>query len=371
MFLIVSICFYLLYAFLFITFATIFVTKRFIHLHASFVKNVHWVMVDEKVALDTKLLGLECMRSKTFMILAVVIIAVFAMSGCKKETYTVTFLPNGGNGVMTPQTFTEGKSQALDINAFTRDGYSFSGWNTTPAGIGDSYADGQTITVTADMILYAMWQAGGGSGSGSGGGASGPTQGQLNGYDWVDLGLPSGTKWATCNVGAETPEDFGGYYAWGETYLKDGFTWSNYTYCHGDLSTLTKYCNNPEYGYNGFTDNLTTLQSSDDVATAICGAGWRMPTETEMLELNEKCTVTWTTQNGVNGNLFTGPNGRSIFMPAAGYYEESYNSGYGSYWSSSLYTSYPFSARYLNFSSSYCTVNGYVRFAGRSVRPVC
>ena len=322
------------------------------------------------------------MKKYMFLMFAVIaLVGMLAISGCKKETYTVTFFPNGGSGVMSPQTFTEGKSQALDINTFTRDGYSFAGWNTTPAGIGVGYTDGQEITVTADMMLYAMWQgnggSGSGSGSGSGGGQSGPTEGQLNGHDWVNLGLPSGTKWATCNVGSETPEGFGRYYAWGETNPDDEYSWSTYSLCHGNMNSMTKYCNNSEYGYNGFTDNLTTLVAGDDAATANWGTGWRMPTDAEIIELYSNCTQEWTTQNGVEGRKFTGTNGASIFLPAAGYYDNdvsaeiNYIGGCGSYWSSSLFTTYTFSARYLNFSSDYCMSSGYARYIGRAVRAVC
>ena len=202
------------------------------------------------------------------------------------------------------------------------------------------------------------------------------TTGSLNGHDWVDLGLPSGIKWATCNVGASTPTAYGDYFAWGETTAKTTYDWSTYQYCNGSNSTLTKYCNNSSYGNNGFTDNLTTLQSSDDAATANWGSGWRMPTQTEMQELIDNCTVTWTTQNGVNGRLFTGPNGNSIFLPAAGYRYASglyYAGTSGLYWSSSLRTDGPRQALFLNFNSDDydCGMGSDYRLGGRSVRPVC
>ncbi|MBO7134868.1 MAG: hypothetical protein J6W06_12025 [Bacteroidales bacterium] len=200
------------------------------------------------------------------------------------------------------------------------------------------------------------------------------TTGALNGHEWVDLGLPSGLLWATTNVGAENPEEYGDYFAWGETTTKEIYDWSTYRYCDGRLSTLTKYCNNAESGNNGFTDNLTTLEASDDAATANWGAGWRMPTYDEMVELKDNCTVTWTTQNGVNGRLFTGPNGNSIFLPAAGirYGSDLGNAGsFGRYWSSSLYTGYPDNARYLYFYSDNYNVSDFVRGSGFSVRPVC
>ena len=139
--------------------------------------------------------------------------------------------------------------------------------------------------------------------------------------DWVDLGLPSGLLWATRNVGATSPEDYGDYFAWGETqpnkHFYDGFS---YIYMergdHGFL--LTKYCNDPLFGYNGFTDNLTILQPGDDAATA--NFGGRTPTKEEWEELMNNTTATWTTQNGVNGLLFSAINGNSLFLPAAGYH---------------------------------------------------
>lgn len=177
--------------------------------------------------------------------------------------------------------------------------------------------------------------------------------GTVNGHDWVDLGLPSGTRWATCNVGASTPSAYGNYYAWGETSTKSAYTEDNYTY----------------------SDNPTTLPSNRDAATANWGSGWRMPTGTEMNELISNCTVTWTTQNGVNGRLFTGPNGNSIFLPAAGYRLDSEldNAGTrGYYWSSSLYSDTADSAWYLYFYSGYYDMDYYgYRYYGFTVRAVC
>ncbi|MBR5984560.1 MAG: hypothetical protein IK025_12685, partial [Bacteroidales bacterium] len=174
--------------------------------------------------------------------------------------------------------------------------------------------------------------------------------GTVNGHAWVDLGLPSGTRWATCNVGASTPTAYGNYYAWGETTTKSSYTEDNYTY----------------------SSNPTTLPSSADAATANWGSGWRMPTYDEMYELQSNCTVTLTTQSGVNGRLFTGPNGNSIFLPAAGYRYDSELNGagsYGYYWSSSLRnTDYAWE---LYFDSDRCVVIISYRYYGFTVRPVC
>lgn len=190
----------------------------------------------------------------------------------------------------------------------------------------------------------------------------------------VDLGLPSGLLWATCNLGADTPEDYGDYFAWGEIQPNDYYDWSTYRYCNGSISTLTKYCNKSNYGYNGFTDNLTTLLPEDDAATANWGSDWRMPTKEEWQELYNNTTCTWTTQNGVNGRLLTASNGNSLFIPAAGYRnfsDISYAGSYGYYWSSSLYTDWPYLAWYFGFNSGYYDDMYYnYRYSGQSVRLV-
>lgn len=317
------------------------------------------------------------MKRSIFLFFAIVTLAgMLAISGCNRpETYTVTFNANGGTGTMEAQTFTEGEAQALTRNTFTYDGYTFTGWNTVQGGSGASYPDGYTLTATADMTLYAQWTSNDTNPSPSPSPTPGPTPpNTLNGHEFVDLGLPSGIRWATCNVGSTTPEGYGDYFAWGETTPKTTYSWSTYKYCNGSYNTLTKYCNNAEYGNDGFTDNLTTLEASDDAATVNWGAGWRMPTREEMQELFDNCTHEWTTQNGVNGRKFTGSNGNSIFLPAAGNRSGSDLGSAGSdgyYWSSSLYTDYPGCAWYLNFGSDYYDMDndGY-RYYGFPVRPV-
>jgi uncharacterized protein (TIGR02145 family) len=192
-------------------------------------------------------------------------------------------------------------------------------------------------------------------------------------HEYVDLGLPSGLLWATCNVGASTPEEYGHYFAWGETTPKINYSWSTYQYCNGSYNTMTKYCNNSSYGYNGFTDNLTTLLPEDDAATVNWGGGWRMPTKEEWQELYNNTTVTWMTQNGVNGRLFTASNGNSLFLPAAGYRGSSNLTGagsYGDYWSSSLLTGYPGNAWELYFNLDDYDMGNGSRGYGQSVRPV-
>ena len=192
----------------------------------------------------------------------------------------------------------------------------------------------------------------------------------------VDLGLPSGIKWALCNIGAEKPEDYGNYYAWGEVLSKENYSWKTYKYANGAYDKLTKYCNKESYGDNGFTDNKTTLAPEDDAAHVNWGGSWRMPTDAEWQELKDNCTWTWTTQNGINGyQVASKTNSNSIFLPAAGYRDGGtylyFVGNSGNYWSSSLDEGNPGLAWYLYFNSDYVTRYYGNRYAGQSVRPVC
>lgn len=193
--------------------------------------------------------------------------------------------------------------------------------------------------------------------------------------EWVDLGLPSGLLWADRNVGSKNAEDYGNYYAWGETAPKEAYTWNNYTYRDAE-NYLTKYCNKPGYGSNGFTDNLTTLEASDDAATVNIGGGARTPAKEEWQELIDNTTSTWTTQNGVHGILFTASNGKSIFLPAAGVRNSSSLDYVGElcyYWSSTLDTYVAYNAWRLycdDYSRNPHLDNGVSRFLGHSVRAV-
>ena len=192
-----------------------------------------------------------------------------------------------------------------------------------------------------------------------------------NGHEYVDLGLS--VKWASCNVGATAPEEYGNYYAWGEVLPKTGYWWTTYKYCNGTCDSMTKYCTNSKYS---IVDNKTTLEVIDDAAAYNWGGTWRMPTETEWTELRGQCTWTWTTRNGVNGyEVTSNVNGNSIFLPAAGYRYDTYLPGTGCscgyYWSSSLDESTPYNAWHVEFGSDYVYRYGNGRLEGRSVRPVC
>ena len=191
-------------------------------------------------------------------------------------------------------------------------------------------------------------------------------------YEYVDLGLS--VKWAKCNVGAETETDAGLYFAWGETTgytasqvgTDKQFSWSGYKYGNSS-SDLTKY---------NQSDSKTVLESTDDAATQIMGGDWRMPTMAELQELFNNTTNKWFTNykgTGVNGREFTGSNGNSIFIPAAGYCTDGSVDGVGKYgyvWSSSLHASRSDYAWYLVFVSGYCEMGGDYRYDGWSVRGV-
>jgi hypothetical protein len=267
-------------------------------------------------------------------------------------TITVSANPSMAGSVSGGGSYQQG--QSCTVTATATSGYTFVRWteNGTQVSTNASY----TFTVTSNRTLVANFNLNGGGS-----------------HEYVNLGLPSGTLWATCNVGASSPEDYGAYFAWGETQLKDVYNWSTYVYCHGTGTTLTKYCNNSSYGYNGFTDNLTTLLSVDDAATANWGADWRMPTSEEWSELQDNTNAAWTMQNGVYGWLFTATNGNSLFLPAAGGYGDNgpVNPGTdGGYWSSSLCTSDPSHAWYYYFWSGFGEVWDWSRDFGRSVRAV-
>ena len=292
------------------------------------------------------------MKRKIFLFLAIVsVVGMIAISGCGKEkVYRVSFDANGGTGEMKQQAFAKDRPQSLISNAFTHIGYLFDGWNTVSDGSGEAYTEAQEIVLDEDITLYAQWKA----------------------HEWVDLGLPSGTKWATYNVGATKPEEFGDYFAWGETTPKSDYTYGTYKYCTADYDSesnsfinifFSKYNFNSSYG---IVDDKTVLDMEDDAAMINWGDNWRMPTYGELYELKTECSWILTINGGVNGYLLTGPNGNSIFLPTAGckngtsLYVESFK-----YWSNTRAGYYVFC---LDFEDEY--INYSQRFLGSTVRAV-
>ena len=243
--------------------------------------------------------------------------------------------------------------EEVTITATPNSGAYFVEWN-------DGNTDNpRTVTINGDITYTATF--------------AGNPNGTANGYEYVDLGLPSGTKWATCNVGATNPEAYGNYYAWGETEPKTTYNWSTYKWCDGSYDTLTKYCTRSSYGT---VDNKTVLELADDAARANWGGQWRMPTDDEWTELRENCEWTWTSNyngTGVAGRIVTSNiNGNSIFLPAAGYrYDDDLcDAGSdGGYWSSSLAVNSNY-AWVVFFGSDDVVRSGSGRYCGRSVRPV-
>lgn len=179
----------------------------------------------------------------------------------------------------------------------------------------------------------------------------------------VDLGLS--VKWANVNIGATSPEEYGDYFAWGETSSKSYYDYDTYSLCNNSHSKLIKYNDN---------DGLRVLESIDDIATQKWGENWRLPTEAEMKELIEKCTWTWVEDNKHNGFQVTGPSKASIFLPAAGWYQKGILQSvgyYGHYWTSTVNSNYVVYALFLFFKgSSSHNIDKQYRSYGRSVRPI-
>lgn len=194
-----------------------------------------------------------------------------------------------------------------------------------------------------------------------------PADVEVNGYKFVDLGLPSGLLWARTNVGASSDFEDGDYFAWGEIEPKENYSWDTYKW--GDApSNMTKY---------NTQDNLTILDSDDDVATGKWGEGCRIPSSAEFTELRENCDWSWQEDyQGASGYLVTGCNGNSIFFPASGYFdggEINSHGVYGRYWANSVVFSgvRSISANCLYFSASTASsTNTQRRYSGLPVRPV-
>lgn len=249
----------------------------------------------------------------------------------------------------------------VSVVANPDENYDFVGWfvgeEKTPLSTDVEY----TFAVIKDIALTAMFMR----------------RFNSNGHGYIDLGLPSGLKWATCNVGASAPEEYGDYYAWGENEEKNNYSWNTYKLCKGSDKTLTKYCSISTLSADGTIDNKSILDIEDDVAHIKWGGDWRIPTKEEVDELRRSCAWEWTSQNGVNGYKGTGPNGNSIFLPAAGYRNGAKVNDMGrcgGYWSSSIVIERCRHRCYyvdgLKFDSDYARTIYFNRYEGLCVRPV-
>ena len=273
-------------------------------------------------------------------------------------TYTVS-VTSDANGIVA----INGKNETIvtvlngsevTLVATANDGYEFIGWFVGDSETAVNTDAEYTFTVSENVSLVAKFKE-----------IIVAPQ-----YEAIDLGLPSGVKWAAHNVGATKPEEYGGYYAWGETEEKENYSWATYKWCNGSNDTMTKYCTNISYGT---VDNKTVLEPEDDVAHVKWGGDWRMPTLEEQMELLNNCTWEWTNLNGVNGYKVTGPNDNSIFLPAAGFRNGTliYLRGSdGYYWSNSLGSDGSDYAYGLDLDGSYSGWGSYYRYDGFSVRPV-
>ena len=292
-------------------------------------------------------------------------LTVTGMADISAFPYTVKFNANGGTGSMANQSFTYGTAKALTANAFTRTGYVFQGWATSASG-GKVYNDKQSVkdlTTTSGAIvnLYAVWKE--------------------SIRDKVQL-WEGGPYWATTNIGAEKPEDYGYYFWWGDTvgYKRVNDKWVasdgsslNFKFMESNVPTCNK--NSNELQSQGWVTSDGVLASEHDAAQKHWGGDWRMPTKQELLDLNNNCDWNMTTINGVKGYIVHGRENyasASIFLPCTG-------CGYGSMledngWSGEYWSSIPVSvddASFLYFRPSfYNTMGGGGRYYGRSVRPL-
>lgn len=249
------------------------------------------------------------------------------------------------------------KGNYVEVVATPADGSAFLGWYVGNLGILVSEEERFVFTASEDITLYARFKG------------LFDTTGAINGHHYVDLGLS--VKWATCNIGAANLEDYGGYYAWGETEQKDIYDWSTYKWGTGVFNSMTKYNLN---FMTGVVDDKRVLDLEDDVAHVKWGGGWRIPTYSEFAELCNLCTWQWVTVKGINGYRVTGPNGNSLFLPAAGYRLESVVEyrGDGGYYMTNMINEgaccYAYALRF--FNGTYSNIS-FDRSQGHSVRPVC
>lgn len=288
--------------------------------------------------------------------------------------HTVNFY--GPDSTLIERKIVEDGKEANAPKAPDLNGYEFVGWS-----------DYSFVRVKKDLNIYAKYVESGASGAT---GLGVPTSGIIGGYTYVDLGLPSGIRWATCNMGATTPAEYGDYYAWGETSVKEDHNFTSVTYKWAKVNPnsgtdvkFTKYCNRSA---NGTVDDKLELDEEDDAAIANYGNGWRMPSKDELQELSAGCKWFWTNDfhaTGVAGCIgISKYNGNIIFFPATGFYGQffklnstsnikpKYEGIYGAYWSSSLYLKDSEYAMLIGFQETGTTVEDRGRYLGMPIRPV-
>ena len=273
---------------------------------------------------------------------------------------TITYDPNGGEGVMQKDTFYYGYPITIKLCAYSKEGYFCKYWNTNPNGSGAKYLQGSELTIDRNITLYAQWIE--------------------NAWEAVDLGLS--VKWASMNIGAESPEDYGFYFAWGEIEPKCIFSDYTYKWCLSDVTkNLTKYNYRSIYGT---TDGKTVLETADDAAYVNWGENWRIPTRSEAMELATNCTLVLTSRNGVEGYEVTSKkNSNSIFLPLAGRYNNDlheFEGIDGYFWLNSINLNSssldmdgkPYQAYCIQLTKTGMYPNHLqTRYLGLPVRPVC
>ena len=331
------------------------------------------VLTDQKTTLETKLAAIEAaVKAQTLSLEGKLDLLEAAVKA----------LPDYGSKfdlIVASLDAIKGQAEALGTGQ-TGIATQIAGVTAAINALVDQVKDGDTDAASALAQIIQKLEELKGS---IGGGGTTPSP-----VEYVDLGLPSGLKWAKCNLGASKPSESGDHYAWGETAPKAKYNWTTYKWMQAgksDWQYITKYTFAD--GYTGaiwydssgtfIGDNKTVLVAADDAATAKLGSPWRMPTDVEIKELRDNCTWTRTTQDGVNGYQVDGPNGNAIFLPAAGYYKGTmrYERGSGYYWSNSLHTDLSFFASSEYACGLYFESGGHVGYCsfrnlGYSIRPV-
>ncbi|MBR2476393.1 MAG: hypothetical protein IKB57_07700 [Bacteroidaceae bacterium] len=326
------------------------------------------------------------MRLLKFCFSTLILISLISFSSCGGDEMCLVTVTSGEGGTATVSVSEVMAGDEVTLTATPESGYVFKCWKRD--GVEVSKANPYTVIVNKDSNYQAIFEKEDGTGEEDNNGTGdnnneGTTTPETGNYEFVDLGLS--VKWATCNVGATIPDEYGEYFAWGEIETKDDYDSDNYKWNAGKVTTLTKYCVNPEHGNNGFVDNKTTLEPEDDVAHVKWGGSWRMPTKEEWRELcnEENCIWYWKDIKyddtyKVNGiEIVSKINGNKIFLPAAGSCNYKKNNTLGTralYWSSTLQDD---AQNYMSWNMCYYTkLEEYDividnRFSGLSVRPVC